>query len=195
MKPPAKHRRKLYIDWARVSIDILSEDLGATLESELRHCHDFVRTISDLSFITKNAEWREQHDILRTASELCKETRGEKEKTIAAHIRDYFEAGGVDLNLDWAALRERLFTPRLIHEKNVKDRVEELHQKAALYRSFFSDATEKFYFSNAYAVQEAGLLSVWKKDLPDLSDARLRVVDLPSITEVRFRLWGCPRFC
>ncbi len=189
MKPPSKHRRKLCIDWTRVSIDILSEDLGATLESELRHCHDFVRTISDLSFITKSAEWREQNDILKIASDLCSETRpGDKEKKLAALIRGRFEAEGVDQNQNWTALREKLFTPRIITTKNAKDRIEELYQKAALHRSFVSDETEKFYFSNAYAVTEAKLLSVWKSDLPDLSNARLKVVDLPSIAEVRFRL-------
>ncbi|MGB8899399.1 MAG: ATP-binding protein, partial [Methylocella sp.] len=195
MRPDTKRNgRKLKIDWTRVSIDFLSEDLDATFESELRHCHDFVRAISDLSFITKSAVWRDEHDILDTASDVCKIAKVGDENYIRHLIESRFNAHDIDENLDWETIRDRLFIRRLPTKNNVKDIADELQQKAVLYRGFFSDKTQQFYFSNAYAVRDSKLLWAGKKDLVDLSDARLQVVDLPSITEVRFRLLAVSTF-
>ncbi|MDQ6866744.1 MAG: ATP-binding protein [Thermoproteota archaeon] len=185
--------RKLKIDWARVSIDFLSEDLDATFESELRYCHEFVRQISDLSFITKNSDWRHKHDILDTARDICKNTKPGDEEAIGTKIKDEFKADSIDENLDLMTINDRLIG-RKVTKKNVKDVVEALQQKAVQYRGYFSYKIQQFYFSNAYAVKASNLLKAGPAGLGDSSEPRLQVVDLPSIGEVRFRLLAVSAF-
>jgi hypothetical protein len=54
-------------------------------------------------------------------------------------------------------------------------------------RSFVSDKTAKFYFSNAQSVKDSALLTPGQNKF-DSSKTRLQVIDLPSIDEARFRL-------
>jgi hypothetical protein len=191
-KKPNAIERKLKIDWTRISIGFLSENLDAAFESELQDCHEFVRAISDLSFMTKDSEWRDQHDIVDTARKLCKQTNVKDEEYIRDKIEKEFNA--IDETLDWKTINDWLFIRRRVTKNNAKLIADELLQKAVLYRSFFSDKTQQFYFSNAYAVRDSGLLRAGNKDFEDLSDASLQVVDLPSITEVRFRLLAVSTF-
>jgi hypothetical protein len=195
MRPDVKNNvLKLKIDWARVSIDFLSEDLDATFESELRYCHEFVRQISDLSFITKNSDWRHKNGILKTARDICKRTKATDEESVGTLIKDEFKADSIDEKLDWETINDDLFIRRVVKKKNAKDIVEVLQQTAVLYRSFFSYKVQQFYFSNAYAVSESKLLLAGPTGLVDLSDVRLQVVDLPSIVEARFRLLAVSAF-
>ncbi|MGC2094795.1 MAG: hypothetical protein WA648_17115, partial [Methylocella sp.] len=166
-KKPNAIERKLKIDWTRISIGFLSENLDAAFESELQDCHEFVRAISDLSFMTKDSEWRDQHDIVDTARKICKQTNVKDEEYIRDKIEKEFNA--IDETLDWKTINDRLFIRRRVTKNNAKLIADELLQKAVLYRSFFSDKTQQFYFSNAYAVRDSGLLRAGNKDFEDLS--------------------------
>ena len=150
---------KLQIDWPRISIDILSEGLDVLFESELRHCHEFVRTISDLMFLTKDDSYRDKNNILDVASDLYKNT-GIDDENLKSHIIEN-QFRHADTNKDPKYLKEiqgRLFTRRIINVKNAELVTKDLQKKILRCRSFVTDKTAKFYFSNAQSVKDSALL-------------------------------------
>src|ERR1700693_5239153 len=111
------------------------------------------------------------------------------EQEVLLHIKNKFPVGEVtgEPKVDSTFLSVIFGTllPRLSVTFR-RRRVEELHQRAAVHRSFVSDTTERFYFSTAYAVRQSGLLRD-ESEATKLSDARLQVIDLPSMYDWRLR--------
>lgn len=183
------YHQKLQIDWPNISIDILSDELDSSLQTEVKHCHGFVHAVSELSLLTEKNDRDDLASFLDISKELCVATRGRTQQEILFHLKDRFPA--VDLGSEESALASTWLSriigaalPKSSSEK--KQRIEELQQSAALHRSFVSDTTERFYFSTAYGVQQSGLLSEMAEEPGNTTDARLHVVDLPSIDDRRF---------
>jgi hypothetical protein len=80
--------KKLQIDWFGVSVDFLAEDVDPTLQNELRHCHDFVKSIAQLVAFTKSQAAAGKEDILDLSRRLCEETRGKTRNDIVFVLKD-----------------------------------------------------------------------------------------------------------
>jgi hypothetical protein len=187
---------RLELDWLGISIDILSEDVDPELQNELRHCHDFVKMIGELMALTKPANWLKKNDLLDVARRISEETRGKGKSDVLLFLRDRFPIEEEDENANTESGSPykilSVFIPTwsisLSNKKLRRWRIEAIHQRAAVYRSFVFDEAERFYFSVAYAVRESGLLRSTLSENRNQNDAQLQVVDLPSITQQRFRL-------
>lgn len=181
--------KKLQIDWPNISIDILMDEMDTTVQTEAKHCHNFVQMVSELIILTKPEAVKKAQDFLDIAKELCQATRGRTEMEVGYHLKERFPVDRAQNkalpNVKWLKV---LFEMAAVQSSaGRQNRVEELHHRAAVHRSFVSDATERFYFSTAYAVQQSGLLPDKISEAADVPDARLQVIDLPSIEDPRFR--------
>jgi len=181
--------KKLQIDWPNISIDILMDGMDATFQTEVKHCHDFVQMISELIILTKPEAAKTSQDFLDIAKELCQVTRGRTEQEVRYHLRDMFpvERVGEKAQTNLGFFKLLLGIAANLTIAGTKNRVLELHDRAAVHRSFVSDTTERFYFSTAYAVRQSGLLRDRTPEVADSSNVRLQVIDLPSIDDPRFR--------
>jgi hypothetical protein len=81
---------KLEIDWTGISTDVLLGELDPVLESEVRRCHDFVRTISRLISYTKPDNWTNQNDLMDVAQGLCDRTRDKHQADVVDTLKREF---------------------------------------------------------------------------------------------------------
>jgi GTPase SAR1 family protein len=184
-----EYNQKLKIDWPNISVDILMDELDPTLQTEVKHCHNFVQMVSELIVLTKQDVEKTSQNFLDIAKDLCQATKGRTEQEVRFHIMNRFPTDQVETR-GQSDLKFFRFLFNMAGSLSVplrKRRIEELHQRATVHRSFVSDTTERFYFSTAYAVRQSGLLRDGKPDTAILPDARLQVIDLPSIDDSRFR--------
>lgn len=184
------YHQRLQIDWPSMSIDILTDELDATLQTEVKHCHNFAQMISQLVIVTKQVSDKNSQNFLDIAKELCQATKGRTEQEVLFHIRHRFPVPDVRSPapaIDRISSRLLSLFRSDLTAAFSKRSIEELHQRATIHRSFVSDTAERFYFSAAYAVRQSGLLRDGNATAANLDDLRLHVVDLPSINDRRFR--------
>jgi hypothetical protein len=177
-KDDALKIQRLEIDWTGISTEVLSGELDPVLESEIRRCHDFVRTISRLIAFTKAKDWSSKHDLLEVTQQLCESTRGMTQPQVAEKLRH-------DFTISAGPLTESEDTPKQV----ITAAVDLLCRQASIHRAFVSEPMEKFYFSNAFDIRASRLLRRSNVSLVSEKVPRLQVVDIPSITESRFRPW------
>jgi hypothetical protein len=92
----AKPSEKIIITWTRIPIDILSEEENVGFSNNLRNCHEFVKTVSDLGYIANRKEWKTQKAILECAQELWTRTKDyDKEQTLIT-LGEEFYCGSAD---------------------------------------------------------------------------------------------------
>ena len=184
------YHAELKIDWPLTPADIISGEIDSNLRTEFKHCHDFVKTISQLMLLVTPDE-KSEANFLDLAKSLAALTRGKDEAEILLHIKDKFPSHktGTQSQIDLKFFKV-IFDTEMLPALSANDRkrqVEELHELAAMHRGFVSEPTERFYFSSAYAVQETGLIREGRNEKSKLTEARLQVMDLPSIGDRRFR--------
>jgi Helicase HerA, central domain len=171
--------KPLEIDWTTISTEVLAGELNPLLEDELRRCHAFVRTISRLMDLTKDAAWHRQNHLLDVTKAISDEMSQQNPEQRALTIRHHFpfKQGIVqdESSSDSSDLLERA--------------VGLLHRQVVIHREYISEAIERFYFSNAFGIRFEGLLREQNTLRSTQARERLQVIDLPSISEARYRPW------
>lgn len=169
--------KRLEIDWTTISTEVLAGELNALLEDELRRCHAFVKVISRLMEITKNALWNKQNHLLDVAKlisdEMAEQNADERSATIRRHF-PFIRSSDM---------------PASDPDDVTEHAVGLLYRQAVIHREYISEAIERFYFSNAFGIRFAGLLREENTSRTTQVHERLQVIDLPSISETRYRPW------
>jgi DNA helicase HerA-like ATPase len=196
------HRRSdedihgLQFNWLHLAIDLLSDDLSPELRNQLRHCHSLVHALVELILLTKGRA-ADVIDPLDTAREFFEETRDLNKEEFALYLQRNYGIGAEGTLSESRVLEQRagryvVFTFRpiegLLSDKTrLRERIDQLQRRIMVYRRFVLEPAERFYFSEAHAIKESGLLGSAMESILEPGHDRLQVVDLPSIRNPRYR--------
>jgi hypothetical protein len=189
----------LQFNWLRLSMELLAEDISSELQNELRHCHSFVNALAALIVYTKPPSWHEAHDLLETARKFCEDTRKHTRAELISRLEEQFPAdtgkeesgqsGFVALTGNYVALGRSIpaLSASLLERASLVAGAKGAYPRAAIHRSFVSEGAERFYFGTAFAVKEQDLIAPTLSSSFEPTDARLQVVDLPSVRDPQLR--------
>jgi hypothetical protein len=168
---PGEHFKRLSLRWPAISIDFLTEDLGAAMRGQMYHCHSFVKAIErllarDRDLVTFKANTQKAKlDLLEVAEELFDKERKARDGSVLK------QAFGVDV-----PIQRDPFSFRRVRRERLLDR-------ATRAVKYVSQAGQRLYFGKAREYQAAGILDTTLPSEDATKIARLEVIDLPSLPD------------
>lgn len=147
--------REFQIWWPDVDAGILTDELDVFAQSEIHHCHRFVRTIGDLmiKYTRGNPAAGLDMNLANSAEEYFGFARN-PDALKRAIQRDWFSNGSSDQEVD------------------------DLLKVAVSAAQYVTEPTQRFYFGQFKSLVDLGLIRKWHS--PDEDVPALRVLDLPS---------------
>ena len=184
-RPPGKGsiNERLEVWWPGLSNDLLAEVFDDPMKrSELYHCHEFVKAISELQMV--RYKLGRQEGTLIDRAEQIYNTWGDKENTtedIEAYLNQEFEipqAGQV------VTINPIPFVSWSMHKDPFKrkEAMEQVKRRAASSLRYFTKEMARFYFGRAREYEETAIIA---KEPPKSSSElpRLDIVDLASLPD------------
>jgi len=184
-RPPGNGsiNERLEVWWPGLSNDLLAEVFDDPMKrSELYHCHEFVKAISELQMV--RYKLGRQEGTLIDRAEQIYNTWGDKENTtedIEAYLNQEFEipqAGQV------VTINPIPFVSWSMHKDAFKrkEAMEQVKRRAASSLRYFTKEMARFYFGRAREYEETAIIA---KEPPKSSSElpRLDIVDLASLPD------------
>jgi hypothetical protein len=185
-RPPGNGsiNERLEVWWPGLSNDLLSEVFDDPMKrSELYHCHEFVRAISELQMVRYKLG-RQEGTLIDRAEQIYNAWGGDKENTtedIEAYLNQEFEipqAGQV------VTIYPIPFVSWSMHKDPFKrkEAMEQVKRRAASSLRYFTKEMARFYFGRAREYEETAIIA---KEPPKSSRElpRLDIVDLASLPD------------
>jgi hypothetical protein len=184
-RPPGKGsiNERLEVWWPGLSNDLLAEVFDDPMKrSELYHCHEFVKAISELQMV--RYKLGRQEGTLIDRAEQIYNAWGDKENTtedIEAYLNQEFEipqAGQV------VTINPIPFVSWSMHKDPFKrkEAMEQVKRRAASSLRYFTKEMARFYFGRAREYEETAIIAKGppksSRELP-----RLDIVDLASLPD------------
>ncbi len=181
--------KPLRFRWPSVSAEFLAEDLGPAQRSELENLHAFVKIIYDVLSLTP-PDHRNTGDYLRKAEMLLNQA--------IANPADFETAvtelsrPGIQESTRQPAVLFRLGLFRTSSLMTMRRSIDHLVKGALAAARYVSDDTRRFYFGKLSSIRAAGIIQTGIGDGESATvaetDARISVIDLPSIAHLSTRL-------
>ncbi len=165
---PPPYYASVRVGWPDVSADLIGEGFPPATRSELYHLHRIVRALTPLNIDVTSIAERLAFLALQRAG-----TASDLGATLPGVFKEFFGSpeGG-----------EHIARVRI-----AASAVEDMHATVQDAARYVSTTTVRFYFARARQLRESGVVTGQACDLMS-GDARLAVVDLPSIPERDIRL-------
>jgi len=190
--------RTLQLSWFDLPVEFLLDESDVVARDQLRHCHRLVQTLVRIAEFKKKTAWL-QGGFLYEAERFFDATNTPDEAAVLKELVKTFDLNqhqaevdrGVDV-LDHDAgsppsASAQGYTLRLagLFRKRISTELPFRMQSVAALRLRVRDAAKHFYFSRASEIVRSGLINLKTAAPPLPADTRLRVIDLPSITDGR----------
>lgn len=182
----------IQLDWLDFSIDWFTDDTDPAFQSEMRHCHSFVRDFSALCLSAKTFAWRNEQARTRTMLEdargFVRRTAGMERLAVLEELKKLFSSSAEDSTYNTEEC-ETHFKSSEEFDGWLLPRL----KRAAQRRVNVSQEVERAYFSIAEEERHSEIFSNIvppKKESP----VRVHVIDLPSIRDRSHRMMAVSRF-
>jgi hypothetical protein len=184
-RPPGNGsiNERLEVWWPGLSNDLLAEVFDDPMKrSELYHCHEFVKAISELQMVRYKLG-RQEGTLIDRAEQIYNAWGDKENKTedIEAYLNQEFEipqAGQV------VTIYPIPFVSWSMHKDPFKRKevMEQVKRRAASSLRYFTKEMARFYFGRAREYEETAIIA---KDPPKSSSElpRLDIVDLASLPD------------
>lgn len=169
--PPGAER--LEFNWLDLSSNLLRNDEAVSQQSEMLHCHEFLRALAAIHSHIAPGKALSFLDLLNDAREHYEAIKDLKREEILPALKKR-----LGIKPESSDALHRVFLAR---------RSEILAQQAAVHLTMMTEQAARFYFSTAYTVEAAGLVSASLKQGLVAPDMRLDVIDLPSVADRQYR--------
>ncbi len=182
--------KPLRFSWPSVSAEFLAEDLGPAQRSELENLHAFVKIIYD-ALSLGSTDHRKTDDYLRKAEMLLNLAIANPADFETA-VKDLSRAEFHDASSLQSSVLLRLGLFRTSSLMTRRRSIDHLVKGALAAARYVSDDTRRFYFGKLSSILAAGIIQTGISDEEGASateaDARISVIDLPSIAHLSTRL-------
>lgn len=190
----------LLLDWLNFPIELLAEDAPENERDELRHCHDLIKILADLTEVTNNEKWLKS--FLACAQGFCEAATkdgADIQATLCAEFGDIesgSEARELPKSLAAGNIRyvyvQRKFPTLANMFSPGRGR---FYQRVLTHCKFISKDSVRVYFSRAVELEQSGVIDPNVVEAHQVKEPRrIEVVDLPSLRDPRHQKMAISAF-